>query len=333
MRENKATSILVSIIVPIYDVEKYISKCVDSILKQTYKDLEIILVDDGSRDNCPKICDEYASNDNRIQVIHKKNGGLSDARNAGLNKANGKYVAFIDSDDYIHEQYIELLMDSMLRDNADIAVCGFEKVYSYVPLGRDQSYKTLEINTKTLTNIDAIKDIFSSDTHLYVMTWNKLYATNLFKNNNIMFPIDKIHEDNFTTYKLFYYSTLITFIDLPLYYYYQRNDSIIGRDFDYRRLDSLEAIEDIKVFFSDKNLKLNQEIEYYSILILISLINDLLSSSYTDKQSLNILVESLEEAIEEAKNNRLVKFRHRLMAKFIIINPAIYIKCIKLVRT
>ena len=118
----------ISIIVPIYNVEKYLRKCIDSILNQSYDNLQIILVDDGSPDNCPKICDEYLNKDNRIQVIHKSNGGLSSARNAGIKVANGKYIAFIDSDDYIELNMIEKLVNAIEKSNADLCICGIRWV-------------------------------------------------------------------------------------------------------------------------------------------------------------------------------------------------------------
>ena len=118
---------LVSIIVPIYKVEPYLRRCLDSIVNQSYTNLEIILVDDGSPDNCPQICDEYASKDNRIKVIHKKNGGLSDARNAGLDICKGEYISFVDSDDWVDEKYIETLLDLAIKENVDIAIGEHEK--------------------------------------------------------------------------------------------------------------------------------------------------------------------------------------------------------------
>ena len=120
---------LISVVVPIYNVENYIKKCVDSILSQTYKNLEIILVDDGSPDNCPQICDEYAQKDNRIKVIHKENGGLSDARNAGIDISKGKFITFIDSDDYIEKDYVEVLYNSIKENASDMAIGSHKAIY------------------------------------------------------------------------------------------------------------------------------------------------------------------------------------------------------------
>ncbi|MGN1300444.1 MAG: glycosyltransferase family 2 protein [Clostridia bacterium] len=119
---------LISVIIPVYKVEKYLEQCISSVIRQTYRNLEIILVDDGSPDNCPKICDEYAKKDNRIRVIHKKNGGVSSARNIGIDKAKGKWIAFIDSDDWVEENYIERLHVCAVKENADIALCGYNRI-------------------------------------------------------------------------------------------------------------------------------------------------------------------------------------------------------------
>lgn len=119
---------LISVIVPVYKVEKYLKRCVDSILAQTYPCLEVILVDDGSPDGCPAICDEYAREDRRVRVIHKENGGLSDARNAGIDAAKGKFLGFVDSDDYVHPRFYELLLQALKEEGADIAGCDVKKV-------------------------------------------------------------------------------------------------------------------------------------------------------------------------------------------------------------
>ena len=135
---------LISIVIPIYNVEKYIEKCLDSVIKQTYKNIEIILVDDGSPDNCGKICDSYANNDKRIQVIHKENGGLSDARNVGIERANGKYITFVDSDDYIELDYIEYLYTLIKKYNTKISFCKVNVVFN-----ENNTDNKLENNNKT----------------------------------------------------------------------------------------------------------------------------------------------------------------------------------------
>ncbi|WPK76452.1 glycosyltransferase family 2 protein [Eubacterium callanderi] len=239
--------ILISIIVPVYKVEKYIEKCIETIREQTFKNLEIILVDDGSPDRCPEVCDYYAQKDSRIKVIHKKNGGLSEARNSGLEIMTGEYVAFIDSDDYIDSNYIFDLYKTINEEEADIVSCNYYQL--------DENYHKLKYRKKIINsqkkifdNIDAIKDVLLTNSINDVITCNKLYKSDLFFRYSIRFPVGKIHEDNFTTYKLFYYAKKIVYIEKPLYYYRRHNDSITANYFSLKRLDMLEAASETKEF-------------------------------------------------------------------------------------
>ena len=212
---------LISVVVPIYNVEKYLTKCIDSIINQTYKNLEIILVDDGSPDNCGKICDEYKKKDNRIKVIHKKNGGLSDARNEGIKIATGKYIGFIDSDDFVNLKMIEILYDLLKNNNADISVVS----YKYYFGEEENNNESVEIKSpKILSNIDAITYLFDNN-KLGNYAWNKLYKLSLF--DDVKYPVGKKMEDLGTTYKLFSKSNKIVYSDTELYYYLQRGDSIL----------------------------------------------------------------------------------------------------------
>lgn len=213
---------LISVIVPIYKVEPYLRQCLDSIVSQTYTNLEIILVDDGSPDGCPAICDEYAAKDNRIVVIHKENGGLSDARNAGLEICKGEYISFVDSDDWVADNYIEIMLNAGNKEEADIIVS------KYIATTSDFSYKIRYISDKsqTLNSIEATKKLWSADETTFVTAWGKLYKTVLWK--SIRFPKGFIHEDEYTTYKLLYSAKKTIFLDIPLYIYYQRCDSIMA---------------------------------------------------------------------------------------------------------
>lgn len=225
---------LISVIVPIYKVEKYLNKCVDSIINQTYKNLEIILVDDGSPDNCPDICDDYANKDSRIKVVHKVNGGLSDARNAGMAVATGEYVSFIDSDDYISEGFINELYSAIKAENSDIAECTIVKVY--------EDEQIPEINDSNCVNSfepqQALsKLMFEDGFHQHV--WNKLYKSDI--TLDIPFRKGKLNEDEFWTYQVFGRAKKATIVDKTMYFYLQRAGSIMGNSFNMRRLDALEA--------------------------------------------------------------------------------------------
>ena len=240
---------LISIIVPIYNVEKYLKKCIESIINQTYKNIEIILVDDGSPDNCGKICEEYSQKDKRIIVIHKENGGLSDARNKGIDIAKGDYLTFIDSDDFVNIDYIEKLYSSIKLNNTELAQCGISKVNENNEIIEKLNYDENYIKTSH----EILNELYGKHLIENVVVWNKMYAKELFK--NIRFPVGKIHEDEFTTYKLIYYSKNVAIVSDSLYNYRQNNASIMGRKFNIKRLNLLEALEQRIQFFWDKNEK------------------------------------------------------------------------------
>ena len=244
---EKNESDLISIVVPVYNVEKYIKKCIDSIINQTYQNLEIILVDDGSPDKCGEICEEYSKKDNRIKVIHKENGGVSDARNAGLEKATGEYIAFIDSDDYIDKNYISTLYNMCITNKAEIAQCSFKRVTD----NQIANEKDVENKIVNMSGIEAIKNIFKENYIEYTVAWNKLYKKSLF--DNIKYPKGKLHEDEATTYKLFYEAKIVSVTNEKLYYYYIRQNSITNTKFSLRRLDYIEELEEQLKFFNDRN--------------------------------------------------------------------------------
>ena len=229
---------LISIIVPIYKVEPYLRQCVDSIVNQTYTNLEIILVDDGSPDTCSQICDEYAAKDNRITVIHKENGGLSDARNVGLDKSNGDYVSFVDSDDWIELDYISTLFSLIEANHADIAVGNFQRF----SLNNDYFPKE-HLATETLTSDEILEKILFQR-NSYTIAWGKLFKKSLF--NSIRFPVGKIHEDEYTGYKPYCYAKTISCTSKILYHYLIRNDSITGQEVFQ---DKSDILEDEAIFF------------------------------------------------------------------------------------
>lgn len=236
---------LISIIVPIYKVEAYLSRCIDSILKQSYRHLEIILVDDGSPDNCPQICDNYAEKDSRIRVVHKKNGGLSDARNAGLDIANGEFISFIDSDDYIHPEMISTLFELLKSNDADISVCNFTPFTGTV----SPSSKAPVIHT--LSGKDAAKRLYQSQYATQtVVAWDKLYKRSLF--DHLRFEVGKFNEDEFFSYKALYAANKVTFTSQELYYYFIRTTGISQAITDPRSLNGLDAKMEAIQFYKEK---------------------------------------------------------------------------------
>lgn len=222
---------LISVIIPIYNVEEYIDDCIRSSVNQTYKNLEIILVNDGSTDTCPAICDKWAKSDCRIRVIHKKNGGLSDARNAGLDICTGEFIVFIDSDDWVSEKYVETLLSAQQSSNADLVSCTLF-------LENGDSTTTRPVPTFTDTAEKALLYLYNQ-TQFPVSAWGKLYRKRIWE--KLRFPVGKICEDAFTTYKIVHNCPLVCQINEPLYHYRQRPQSIMTSSFKPSRMDEEEA--------------------------------------------------------------------------------------------
>lgn len=225
---------LISVIVPVYKVEPYLDKCISSIVNQTYKNLEIILVDDGSPDNCPTMCDAWAEKDSRIRVIHKTNGGLSDARNAGMTVATGELMAFVDSDDWIVPDMYEYLYQRLTEDNSDIAACGVQMVWE----NKTPSRMLTRDGNCVLNQEEAMRAIIE-ESWLKQPVWYKLYKTALVR--DILFPKGKCHEDVFWSYQAVGRAQRVSVSDHIGYYYLQRGGSIMGAGYSLKRLDAVEA--------------------------------------------------------------------------------------------
>ena len=238
----------ISVIVPIYNVEAYLERCVDSILKQTFTDFELILVDDGSPDRCGEICDRYAETDQRIKVIHKENGGLSDARNAGIDIAEGAYLSFIDSDDWVLDTFLEVLYTEAKKNHADISVVNYHEEHE------KERQEAKHVDDKILTGIEAL-DFLYQPNYLAIycgIICNKLLKKELF--SGIRFPFGKINEDSFTIHKLLYKADRVCFSGSDLYCYFQRNDSIMHKTFSEKRLDEYEVFVERAKFFKEYKL-------------------------------------------------------------------------------
>jgi len=281
MTNNK----LISIIVPVYKVEPYLHRCVDSILNQTYKNMEIILVDDGSPDRCGEICDEYAKKDNRIKVIHKENGGLSEARNFGIDIAKGRYISFLDSDDWIHKKYISELYKLLIKTNADISACDFLRT-------KTEDVPKIEKGIiHEFTNIEALEQFTDKFYVQMVVTWGKLYKRELF--DHIRFPVGRLHEDEFTTYKLIYKAKKIVLTNSKMLYYWQRSDSIMRSGFNLnQKLDALDSYEERAAFFQFIGLnELSDKTYLMEFDLCLSYIDEI--CTLDDKLSEGVLIERL----------------------------------------
>ena len=231
----------ISVIVPIYKVEKYLMRCIKSIQNQTYTNLEIILVDDGSPDRCGEICEEFARQDKRICVIHKENGGLSDARNAGLEVAKGEYIAFVDSDDYIAPDFLQTLYGHLVETDSDVALCSYQVVTGQdLLVNQEETTPVYVYNRKEL--LLNLYDANHEDATFFIVAWNKLYKRSLWQ--QVRFPKGKIHEDEATTYQIFDLCKKGVYVKAPLYGYFTSESSITRDAFSIKRLQWMDALND-----------------------------------------------------------------------------------------
>lgn len=253
---------LISIIIPIYNVELYIHRCIKSVLVQTYTNLEIILVNDGSPDNCGRICDEYAQKDERIRVIHKKNGGLSNARNAGIAVAKGEYIGFVDSDDYIEPSMYEKLLNAILTQNTKLSMSAFYCEHEDGKL--DELNNVQLIPNGVLLAEEVFVKLSEGNGWFFTVAWNKLYHKSLL--NPRFYPNGKYHEDEFTIAPLLWEAKKISCISDKCYHYiYMREGSITGSNTDLRHLDALEALYERCCFYHSigKDQFMSEDRAYY----------------------------------------------------------------------
>lgn len=224
---------LISVIIPVYNKEKYLKKCVDSLIEQSYSNIEIILVNDGSVDRSPQICDDYAFKDSRIKVIHRENGGVSAARNAGIENANGKYLMFVDSDDWVASNFCEEAYKAIIKNCSDICVFGFYNINEK----DSNTITTIRYKNELLDNIQALKENLKNNIQNYV--WNKIYNASLF--SKIRFVEGKVWEDLEIMYRLILQSKSVAFCD-KCTYFYQKNNSSITKNITAKSLEDIFTI-------------------------------------------------------------------------------------------
>lgn len=313
---------LVSVIVPIYMVEEYLERCIASIVKQSYKNLEIILVDDGSKDNCPAICDSWAKKDSRIVVIHRKNGGLSAARNSGIEVAKGEYLAFVDSDDFIAEDFIETLLQACKETGSEIAQCRYEYVSGDVVTKEKEEVEPRE----TFSGKEMIKGMSWKDGAYNVVAWNKLYKKTVFE--GVRYPEGRIHEDEATTHKLFYNAKQVAFVYRFLYGYYTGGESITRNRFSMKRLDWEWAVSQRLEFLKEREewdiltpmykIYMDGTLDlYYKVL-----------EELKDKKTALDLKRKMKCIFRECKNNKGIPVQTRIGYLIFLTVPAIYKKMI-----
>lgn len=234
---------MVSVIIPIYNVEAYLRECIDSVVNQTYPNLEIILVDDGSPDNCGAICDEYAQADPRIKVVHQPNLGVAAARNTGLDQVTGEFVSFIDSDDFIASNMIEIMVSRLIQDNADMVICDVALCYDHSNIWSCDS----PLTDRTFTLAEFVEEYLAWQ---YIIPCNKLYRRTLFR--GVRYPVGCIHEDNATIHRILGECSTIATIPDKLYFYRQRRGSITHSGLSIKHADSLTAFADQVCYASEK---------------------------------------------------------------------------------
>ena len=243
---------LISVVVPVYKVERYLSRCIDSILNQTFNDFELILVDDGSPDSCGDICEKYAKTDNRITVIHRENGGLSAARNSGikwaLKNSDSEWITFVDSDDWLHPDYLKILLECAKKFNTEVSVCNFLRT-------SDNAVNSM-LEKKLNVQKQSCEDFFINYNLNAVVAWGKLYKKYFFE--DILYPEGRLHEDEFTTYKILFQCDYTCFVDETLYYYFINSQGITsgmtGGEWSPSKIDFIDALEERLKYFENKKL-------------------------------------------------------------------------------
>ena len=289
---------LISVIVTIYNNEKYIKTCLDSLLVQTFQDFEIVVIDDGSTDQTSKVLDQYSTN-SRLKIHHQPNAGVSAARNQGLKLSRGKLVCFVDSDDYVAKNYLEKLVAPLLQDSTiDIVVCGYQEIYQ-------DHQANYSLKSQLLTGYQATKNLLLNQRDFDILAWNKLYKKSLFTDYNILYPVGQIHEDNLTTYKLYSVAKNVQYLE-DILYFYQRKNSRITKDFSSteKTLKRLQAKEQMAIeaqkYFKTPDLKYAAEI---SLLLAYFAFIDNSTSSHIDKKYFFIYRQKALNLLKQNRNN------------------------------
>lgn len=274
----------ISVIIPVYNVEKYLARAIESVLHQTFTNIEIILINDGSTDSSLEICQHFLKEDVRIKLINQKNGGLSCARNVGLRESTGEYIFYLDSDDSIENNAIEILYKNLIQCEADVSICNYKNIYidRIEALNKESDH---ENHIRIYENKKILEELFTTNNSLFTPVWNKLYKRSLVENN--LFPEGRNAEDVATSYKLLYYANKVVYDDRKLYLYSIRNDSL-SQIKNLQSNDSLVALEERDHFFkrNNENTLFNLSVNNHLRMIIwfyFRLKNHNLSSEYIDE--------------------------------------------------
>ena len=311
---------IISIIVPIYNVGKYLPKCIESILNQTFKNFELILVNDGSTDNSGVVCDDYEKKDTRIKIIHKSNGGVSSARNAGLYVAKGEYIGFVDPDDYIDKNMYEKLYRLCIDNNSDIAICRFNREINGKIQNKESTEEIIELN-----NMEAMNELFKGNLYRFSLC-NKLFSKKCF--NDVLFPEGRIHEDLSTTYKLFANSKKAVYINYCGYIYVRRENSILTSTYNEKRLQAFIAWDEIIEFIDKNYYEIIEQViatfTYWCVDNILYILNQV-NNSKKKNNYLNIIQKYTTKYYIYIKRNNILSRSYKLRIRIFNINYKLFI--------
>ena len=313
-------SAIISIIVPIYNVDNYLEKCIDSILNQALEEFELVLVNDGSTDNSGAICDKYSNKDERVKVIHKKNGGVSSARNVGIKNANGDYIGFVDPDDYVDIDMYKKLYELCIKSNSDIAICKLGREINGNIINKSYDEGLLELN-----NLEGMRELFKGELYRFSLC-NKLFNKKCFE--NIKFPEGRIHEDLSTTYKLFANSNKSIYTNYMGYIYVKRENSILTSTYSERRLQSFIGWDEIIDFMSNKYSEVSDQVIAtftYWCIVNINYIFNQIKDKNDIKIHLNYIRQYTVKHYRLIKYNNILSNKYKLRVKLFNINTSILI--------
>ena len=298
---------LISVIIPVYNVEKFLPYSLERVINQTYKNLEIILINDGSTDGSKAICEKYAKNDKRIKLLSQKNQGAAVARNTGLEVASGEYIGFVDSDDVISLEFYECLYKLLKETDSDISECASVQISDEDLFNKNYKFDNINnLEYITTDSLGALNRINSEDIYITgksIVVWNKLYKKELF--DDIRFPAGKKYEDDLTTYKLFNEIHKLVSTEKVLYNYVQRKNSLMHKEFSMSRLEALEVFDNYEQFFKEYNNRyLYAKCLVRYLRILCTILEELYNSQYEDKEKVkNILEKKFNEVYSKLANS------------------------------
>ena len=311
----------VSIIVPVYGVEKYLEKCVESLVSQTLQDIEIILVDDGSKDRCPEICDELASKDRRIVVLHKPNGGLSDARNKGVEIATANYIIFVDSDDYVEKNMCEVLYSEMIKYDVDMVSSLAYEIKEGTIINQIETFES-----KVLSNKEALYYLMSGQ-GITMYAVGKIYKKSLF--SDVSYPMNKLYEDAYTTPYVIEKANKILMTSHHLYYYVRRDDSITLAKYSIRDLDCIKAHQRNREYFKNQSNLLDEALDFRYYWSLMYIYDKILINNASNNEEAKSIWKDIKKNAVSILKNKYVSNKRKVALMMMLVSRKLYLKVLQ----